>query len=72
MANCILLFGLRKFEALPVDTWINKAMKYLYPECGNSKNDIETYAKNRFGEYAGIAQQYIFYAARQGAIKLED
>lgn len=72
VANCILLFGLRKFEAFPVDTWINKAMKYLYPECRNSKNDIETYAKNRFGEYAGIAQQYIFYAARQGAIKLED
>ncbi len=71
VANCILLFGLRHFSAFPVDTWIHKAMVELYPNCGNNKNAIEKFAVEKFGDNAGIAQQYIFYAARQGSLKIK-
>ena len=50
VANCVLLFGLGKLDAFPVDTWMKKASKYY--DGG--------FAENRFGEYAGIAQEYIF------------
>lgn len=54
VANCFLLFGLAKTEAFPVDTWMKKAQKYY---------DFPLSA-SQFGEYAGIAQQYIFYYIR--------
>ncbi|MDR2345018.1 MAG: hypothetical protein LBE18_03040 [Planctomycetaceae bacterium] len=54
VANCVLLFGLGKLDAFPIDTWINKAAKYY----GNNLD------ATRFGKYAGIAQEYIFYYIR--------
>ena len=56
VADCFLLFGLQKFDAFPVDTWMKKA---------ESHYDKKAYGAN-FGEYAGIAQQYLFYYARSG------
>ena len=51
VADCILLFGLGRLEAFPVDTWMKKAGSfYPHPEA--------------FGPYAGVAQQYIFHYAR--------
>ena len=50
VADCALLFGFSRVEALPKDVWIKRAIaEYFngeFPEC----------AKN----YAGIAQQYLF------------
>lgn len=54
VADCTLLFGLHRIEAFPVDVWMKRALENLFP--GMSEND--------FGEYAGIAQQYIFYYSR--------
>lgn len=54
VADCTLLFGMHRVEAFPVDVWMKRAMEKLFP--GMSAND--------FGEYAGIAQQYIFYYSR--------
>lgn len=56
VADCFLLFGLHKMDAFPVDTWMKKAAVYY-----GGKFEPEL-----FGEYAGIAQQYIFYYARSG------
>jgi len=56
VADCFLLFGLHKLDAFPVDTWMKKAAVYY-----EGKFDGKA-----FGEYAGIAQQYIFYYARSG------
>ncbi|MBR4304282.1 MAG: DNA-3-methyladenine glycosylase 2 family protein [Clostridia bacterium] len=56
VADCFLLFGMHKLDAFPVDTWMKKAAVYY-----GGKFD-----PSRFGEYAGIAQQYIFYYARSG------
>ncbi len=58
VAECTLLYGLHRLEAFPIDTWMKKAMSTLYK--GINPTD--------FGEYAGIAQQYIFHYARLKAI----
>ncbi len=64
IADCILLFSMQKFQAFPVDTWIKKVMTQLYNESRDIKK-IEAFASNKFGEYAGIAQQYLFYYMRE-------
>lgn len=64
VADCILLFSMKKIEAFPIDTWIKKVMIKLYNTKENIK-DIENCAIQRFGEYAGIAQQYLFYYMRE-------
>lgn len=64
VADCILLFSMNKIEAFPIDTWIKKVMIKLYNTKENLK-DIEKCAEERFGKYAGIAQQYLFYYMRE-------
>ncbi|MEG1632960.1 MAG: DNA-3-methyladenine glycosylase [Oscillospiraceae bacterium] len=58
VANCAVLFGLHRMDAFPVDTWMKKALKAHFPPDFNPES---------LGEYAGLAQQYIFYHARSGA-----
>lgn len=55
VANCVVLFGLRHMEAFPIDVWIKRALKEHFPPDFDPKT---------LGEYAGLAQQYIFYYAR--------
>ncbi|NLJ32031.1 MAG: DNA-3-methyladenine glycosylase 2 family protein [Clostridiales bacterium] len=54
VADCTLLYGLHRLEAFPMDVWMKRAMKTLFP--GR--------APESFGRYAGIAQQYIFHYSR--------
>lgn len=62
VANCTMLFGLGKREAFPVDVWIKRIMEYLYFNGEDTKKEkIAEFAKERFGEYGGYAQQYLFY-----------
>ena len=67
VAACVMLFGLGDIEAFPVDVWMRKTMIYLYDELKPKAKDIEiqNFGKNKFGKYAGIAQQYIFEYGRQ-------
>lgn len=55
VANCVVLFGLYHLEAFPIDVWIRRALKENFPK------DFDPAV---LGEYAGLAQQYIFYYAR--------
>ena len=64
VADCILLFSMKKHEAFPVDTWIKKIMNETYVDSKNVKK-INEYAENKWGENAGIAQQYLFYYKRE-------
>lgn len=64
VADCILLFSMKKKEAFPVDTWIKKVMNELYLDSTNITK-INEYATQKFGMYAGIAQQYLFYYKRE-------
>ncbi len=54
VSECVLLFGMYRTEAFPVDVWIKRVMQNYYseglPEC---TKDIE-----------GIAQQYLFHYIR--------
>ena len=62
VANCIMLFGLGYYDSYPIDVWVRKVMKELYSIEGDDK--ILMFAKDRFGEYGGFAQQYLFYYMR--------
>ena len=64
VADCILLFSMRKTDAFPVDTWIKKVMFELYGEEGSPKK-LNQFAVEKFGQYGGIAQQYLFYYMRE-------
>lgn len=54
VADCTLLFGMHRIEAFPIDVWMKRAMEKLFPDM----------TANDFGEFAGIAQQYIFHYSR--------
>ena len=56
VANCVLLFGLGHMSGFPVDVWMKRALTAHFPKDFNPDS---------FGEYAGLAQQYIFYYARE-------
>lgn len=70
VADCILLFStLKRFEAFPIDVWVRRVMNELY--IGNTEEDkvtkkqIEKIAYEKFGDMAGLAQQYLFYWKRE-------
>ena len=68
VADCILLFSdLKRLEVFPIDVWVNRVMNELYihgDENKISKKQIEQIAKEKFGNLAGLAQQYLFYWRR--------
>lgn len=65
VANCVLLFGFSKLNAFPVDVWIRRVLERYYFDGGEVRGDIEEFARQRFGELGGFAQQYLFYYARE-------
>ena len=54
VADCVLLFSLGHTDAFPKDVWIKRAMEVLF---GGELPQAAV-------PYAGIAQQYIFFYAR--------
>ena len=54
VADCVLLFGFHRLESFPLDVWMKRAMEVLFD---NMNPDV-------FGQYGGIAQQYIFHYSR--------
>lgn len=60
VADCVLLFGYHKLEAFPVDTWIIKAMARRYQLVGWTPKQIAHFGRTHFGDYAGLAQQFLF------------
>lgn len=54
VADCVLLYGLHRLEAFPMDVWMKRAMRELFPGREPSW----------FGPFAGIAQQYLFHYSR--------
>lgn len=63
VASCILLFGYKRLDTFPIDTWVRKSIAEHY----NIKNDpktIEKFAKKNYGNYSGLAIQYLFHSQR--------
>ena len=82
IADCILLFSLEKLEAFPIDVWIARALSWHYSwllskekkgrkiDDKITSNQYKMFSetiRNYFGDYAGYAQQYLFYHMRQNA-----
>jgi len=55
VAACVALFGFEKMDAFPRDVWINRSM------IAHFDADFDPFT---LGEYAGLAQQYLFYRER--------
>lgn len=63
VASCILLFGYKRMDVFPIDTWVRQYICSNY----NIKDDIKAikeFAKNNFGKYSGLVIQYMFHVER--------
>ena len=69
VADCIMLFSMRRFEVFPIDVWVRRVMTELYFENETkiepNNKQILKYAEETFGKLAGLAQQYLFYWRRE-------
>lgn len=70
VADCIMLFSMAKHSAFPVDVWVKRAMIHFYVAPDLSLNKMRVFAREKFGNLSGLAQQYLFYYARENDIKL--
>ena len=62
VAECILLFAYGHRNAFPKDTWVQQFMREEYG-C-ETLADMERVAEERFGQNAGVFQQYLFHYRR--------
>ena len=68
VADCIMLFSLKKYEVFPVDVWVRRVISELYFNNIEQKpQTIQKFAKEQYGDLAGLAQQYLFYWRRDTA-----
>lgn len=68
VADCILLFALKRFDVFPIDVWVRRVMNDLYihneDEEKINKKELTKFAEEKFLGISGIAQQYLFYYRR--------
>jgi len=72
VADCIMLFSMGKHSAFPVDVWVKRAMIHFYLAPDVSLQKIRVFGRDKFGDLAGLAQQYLFYYARENSIKVDE
>lgn len=69
VADCILLFSLKRLDVFPIDVWVRRVMNDLYIhneiEEKVNKQQLQKLAEEKFGNLAGMAQQYLFYWKRE-------
>lgn len=58
VADCVLLFALGRYKTFPQDVWIKRILSDLY---GVEEKDIPSFAEKTFGNFGGVAQQYLYY-----------
>ena len=63
VASCILLFGYKRLDVFPIDTWVKQYMSNTY-NIKNDVNKIKDYAYNNFYPYTGLVIQYMFHTQR--------
>lgn len=68
VADCILLYSGIKKDVFPTDVWVKRVMEELYFKREASFKEIQQFARDKFGDNCGIAQQYLFYYARENRI----
>lgn len=71
VADCILLFSLKRLDVFPIDVWVRRVMNDLYihneDEEKVNKKELQCLAEEKFKGLSGIAQQYLFYWKRETA-----
>lgn len=62
VADCILLYGTKRLNIVPVDTWIEKLAEEYYKEniYSDDRSKIARNMEEYFGKYSGYAQLYLF------------
>ena len=69
VADCIMLFSLKKYDVFPIDVWVRRVMNDLYIHNENeekvSKKELQKLAQDKFLGISGLAQQYLFYWRRE-------
>lgn len=69
VADCILLFALKRVDVFPIDVWVRRVMNDLYihneDEEKVNKKELQKLAEEKFLGISGIAQQYLFYWKRE-------
>ncbi len=69
VADCALLFSGLHRSAFPVDRWVLRVMAALYPGSRKTTEDLQSFAAQKWGPLAGLAQEYLFYYARENQIR---
>ncbi|MDX9888358.1 MAG: DNA glycosylase [Anaerovoracaceae bacterium] len=70
VANCMMLYGLGQRDSFPLDIWMKRMMNQLYGFALDDTKAMEAFAREKFGAYGGIAQQYLFnYAIKMSNAK---
>lgn len=70
VADCVLLFGCEHAEAFPVDVWVERLMNAWFDLREKNRTRLAQRSRELLGNNAGLLQQYLFHAARTGAIEL--
>jgi len=65
VAECVLLYGLGRTDAFPVDLWVRRALLECYFS-GRRPTDhaLTLWGRERWGALAGWAQTYLYHARR--------
>ena len=66
VANCVLIYSLKKYKAFPVDLWVERLLVEDYGL--NKKMSLinkRKWGQNYFGKYSGIIQHYLFHYKRK-------
>lgn len=61
--DCVRLFGYGDHASFPVDTWIRRVLRDLY-RVKLKDRELRLWARERFGPWAGYAQQWLFAWSR--------
>lgn len=69
VSDCIMLFAYGKKDTFPVDVWIKRIMETLYLDSAEIKpSQVDELGRQMYGQYAGVAQQYLFFYGRDHSI----
>lgn len=64
VADCVALYGMGFLQSFPADVWMKRVLCGMYGYRGKNDKDMRALVDDKFGDYAGIAQQYLFHYAR--------
>ncbi|MDD4569645.1 MAG: DNA glycosylase [Tepidanaerobacteraceae bacterium] len=65
VADCIMLYSMRKFDVFPIDVWIKRIVEQIYFDGKKmSLSKLQEFAEKKFNDRAGFVQQYLFHYSR--------